>query len=170
MIYDLLLTGPLLPGVFASTVAALTGRPVTDVDVAGPDDHATRRWDAPVLCTHQHQYGDVTWYLEIQTPDPDLPEAAFAAGLAELLGHPVLFSTFDVRPSAYWLAAPNGLTTRARLEDLDEWEDDGEDLPGGLITAVRDFVPQLPHLRIDPIAEGRHADPFTEAADRPRGQ
>lgn len=169
MIYDLLLTGPLLPGVLASALAALTGRPVTEVDIAGPDDHATRRWDAPVLCTHHHQHGDTTWYLEVRTPDPDRPEAAFAAGLAELLGQPVLFSALGVRPSAYWLAAPNGLTTRARLEAPDEPEDE-EDLPGGFITAVRDFVPQLPHLRIDPIAEGRHADPFTEAADRPTGR
>ncbi|GAA2105431.1 hypothetical protein GCM10009759_42490 [Kitasatospora saccharophila] len=163
MIHDL------LPGVLASALATLTGRPVTDVDVAGPDDHDTRRWDAPVLCTHDHRYGDVTWSLEIHDPDPGRSEVSFAAGLAELLGRPVLFSALDVRPSAYWLAAPNGLITRARLTEPDEAAEDA-DLPGGSISAVRDFVPQLPHLRLDPIAEGRYADPFTEAADRPPGR
>ncbi|MFJ1753607.1 hypothetical protein [Kitasatospora sp. NPDC088134] len=164
MTYNLFLTGSLQRDSITDVLAEQFGRPADDVDVADADDYDSRNWDATVSCTYEQVHGDVTWSLDIHVPD-DLParpaEGRLAAALAGKLGQPVLFAAAEPLPSAYWLAAPGGLLTRARL-----YESDDEDATF-TIDAVAQPVPELPDVPVDRqaevIREYRVSTPVTDA-------
>jgi hypothetical protein len=150
MTYYLLLVGDLVVARLAAALAALASVAVEAVDVALVDT-AERAWDAPVLCTYEAVHGDVSWSLDVYLSDavssaPD--EAAAAAFLAVTLGLPVLYSAQPFPPSAYWLAAPDGLRTRARVYD-----DDQDDTTALVIDAVAAPVASLPGMRVAALPE-----------------
>ncbi|MEW1909443.1 hypothetical protein AB0442_13455 [Kitasatospora sp. NPDC085895] len=164
MTYNLLLTGDLDHGLIAAGLAEQFGLPTGEVDVAGADDYDNRNWDAVVSCTYERVLGDVTWALDIHAAAdrPGLPsESQLAAGLAGRLGRSVLFPAQESLPSAYWLAAPGGLVTRARLLI------DDEDEVTYTIDAVEQAVPDLPSTPVqrqpEVIREHRPATPATDA-------
>jgi hypothetical protein len=173
MMYNLLLTGPLKRDSVVGVLAEQLGCPVGEVDVAGADDYDDRNWDATVSCTYEQIHGDVTWSLDVYAPDehPVRPtDATLAVALADTLGQPVLFGAEERMPSAYWLAAPHGLLTRARLYESDTEE------AGFTIDAVGRPVPELPDVPVDRqpevIREHHVATPVSEAfnawlAERP---
>ncbi|MFD8599023.1 hypothetical protein ACFV1L_28875 [Kitasatospora sp. NPDC059646] len=164
MTYNVLLTGMLPRDRVAAVLAELFRQPLDEVDVAGADDYDDRNWDATVSCTYEPVHGDVSWALDVYVPDghPVRPaESELAAALAEALGQPVLFAAAEHLPSAYWLAAPHGLLTRARL-----YESDDEDA-GYTLDAVGRPVPGLPDVPVDRqpevIREHRVATPVSDA-------
>jgi hypothetical protein len=151
MTYDLLLIGDLHLARLTAALSVLVAVPVEAVDVAAADGGEDRNWDALVLCTYEAVRGDVTWSLDVHVSDavpaaPDLAAAAEQLTLA--LGVPVLFSAQAFPPSAYWLAAPDGPRTRARVYDVDS--DDGTAL---VIDAVERPVAALPGVRVEPQPE-----------------
>ncbi|MGW2421909.1 hypothetical protein ACWC0C_22095 [Streptomyces sp. NPDC001709] len=151
MIYDVLLSRPLPPDTLADTLARCLGVRPADVDVADEDtDQELRDWDALVLCGTAAVSGDVTSVLDIyvrESVQPQLPEADFAAALARSAGVLVLYPAESFPPSAYWLAAPDGVVTRARLYGPDD------DVPHYRIDAVEAPVDELPDTRVARIPE-----------------
>lgn len=136
-----------------------------DVDLADPDEVPVdaRNWQAIVNCEYSRLYGDLNWSLDIWVVDglPQLPtEAELATCLAEQLGTVVLYPAPEPLPSAYWLAAPGGVLTRARLYPVDEVEN------AYRIDAVEQAVPLLPQVtpaRIpEVIRENRPPAPLAE--------
>lgn len=108
---------------------------------------------APVAAARRHAApGDVAWLLDVSCAD-DVPrqpsEREFAVWLAGRLGSGVLFPAESFPPSAYWLAAPGGPVTRARVHDIDADDAEG-DLIGYAIDAVGAAVPGMPQLRVIP--------------------
>ncbi|MFB7669179.1 hypothetical protein ACFC1R_35585 [Kitasatospora sp. NPDC056138] len=147
MTYIFLLTGVLEIGRISAALAGCFGLPPGEVDIAVSGE-ADRNWDAAVLCTYEQLGGDVTWSLDVYVPKAhtsNSTEGQTAAALAEHLGQAVLYPAESYPPSAYWLAAPHGLTTRARLyvEDLEDGDCEYA------IDAVGHFVPELPLLRVE---------------------
>jgi hypothetical protein len=149
MTYDLLIAGDLDRAVLAGVLAELAGVSAGAVDIAGRDVD-DRGWDSPVLCTFEPVGGDVSWLLDIYLVPGAArePDVAVAAGLiAARLGAPVLWAAEGSRPSAFWLVAPDGTRTRARV-----YEDDG-DVAAYRVDAVETAVPQLPGARVEPLPE-----------------
>jgi hypothetical protein len=146
MTYDLFIIGDLDRDRLAAALASLTAVPVASVDVS-PEDSDDRDWDATVSCTYTPVTGDLDWQLDIYLNGvPTEPsEADAAAYLAEHLDHVVLYPAPIELPSAYFLATPDGLVTRARLyrDDEDEFE----------VNAVERAVPQLPSAPVAPQPE-----------------
>ncbi|MGE7434032.1 hypothetical protein [Kitasatospora sp. NPDC001175] len=150
MTYNLLLTGELERDQIVAALAEQFVVPASEVDVVDADDLNSRNWDAIVSCTYEQVNGDVTWSLDIYATEdhpihPD--ERQLAAGLADQLGQPVLFPGEERLPSSYWLAAPNGMLTRARLYESDQ---------GGhayTIDAVGQHIPELPDLPVARLPE-----------------
>ncbi len=142
--FDLLVAGDADPDRFAEALARATGRPIGDVDVAD-EDTMDRRWEAPVLVTFRPSAGDIQWVLDVTAPLGS-HHADVALGLAEALGVPVLYDTGLLRPSSYWLAAPAGFRTRARVYDgPDDQGDAGAPLT---IDAVERAVAELPRVPV----------------------
>ncbi|TJZ53060.1 hypothetical protein FCH28_18125 [Streptomyces piniterrae] len=139
----------------ARGLAEAFGRPAHDIGVAAEDfDVDTRDWSRPVLCDYHRVDGDATWVLDLYaTTEITDPPAARTIGrtLATALGRPVLYeaSAPIFRPSAYWVATPDGHTGRARL--YDPGDVDGRD--GFVIHAAELPIPQLPHVPVDFIYE-----------------
>jgi hypothetical protein len=146
MTYDLLLAGDLDVPRLTAALAALASVPLEAADVAAVEAE-DRNWDAPVLCTYEAVQGDVSWSLDVHLRD-DVPaapdEAAAAEFLAAALDMPVLYPAEPFPPSAYWLAAPDGPRTRARVYEIDK--DDGTAL---VIDAVARPVAALPGVRAE---------------------
>ena len=146
MIYNYFLTAELNSDRLREALALAFAVPLASVDVSAADDY-DRDWEAAVACGYEQSLGDATWSLDIVCGDeqPGTPtEKHVALVLAEELGQAVLFPAEPFPPSAYWLSAPGGLRTRARL-----YEEDGEDGPHYVIDAVGRPVPGLPGLRVD---------------------
>ncbi|WP_157408531.1 hypothetical protein [Actinoplanes sp. N902-109] len=117
--YDLLIAGDVSPVRLRAALAGIFGVPVDDVDVAD-EDAGERNWQAAVLCTCAPRGGDITWALDVHATDVaplQVSVAEAADDLARELRVPVLYDAGGVRPSAYWLAAPDGVRTRARVYD-----------------------------------------------------
>ncbi|MEU6347287.1 hypothetical protein ABZ883_40855 [Streptomyces sp. NPDC046977] len=151
MIYDLLLVDPRRPDALAASLAAVLDVPVGEVDVGHEDGDADdRNWDALVLCTYGEPRGDLSLVLSIYTRD-EVPcqaeERGFASLLAAEVRTAVLFSAEGLRPSAYWVATPDGVVARARLHESDD------DPPSLHVDTVEAPVPQLPRTPVARIPE-----------------
>lgn len=164
MIYTLFVIGELDWSRLAAALASLTSVPVDMVDVTDADDSDNRHWDAAVSCTYTRVAGDLTWLLDVYLTEavpaqPTEPQAA--AHLAEQLGTAVLYPAAVALPSAYWLTAPGGLRTRARLYSLDE----NNERTVYRIDAVEQPVPSLPAVPValqpEVIREYRVPTPIT---------
>ncbi|WUD71977.1 hypothetical protein OG937_09855 [Streptomyces sp. NBC_00510] len=155
----------------AAALARVFGVPPSEVDIAA-DGVIERNWEALVSCTTGEPFGDVTLSLDIYVlaaVTADRPaEHQLAAELAEVLRTPVLFAAEGVRPSAFWVATPEGVVARARVGDTDE--------PGEfIVAAVEAPVARLPHVRVIRIPEAvwdlEMATPIADAfRDRPAGE
>lgn len=161
MTYDLFLIGDLDRARLAAGFASLAGVPVDAVDVAS-EDAGERNWAAPVSCTYTQVDGDVNWQLDVYLDDAISAapsEADAATRLAEQLDQVVLYPAPIELPSAYWLVAPGGLVTRARL-----YRDDDDKFQ---LAAVERAVPQLPSVPVarqpEVIREYRVPAPITAA-------
>ncbi|MEU6879739.1 hypothetical protein [Streptomyces sp. NPDC046712] len=141
-----------------------------------------RDWDAPVLCGYETVAGDLALSLDVWTPHapatpdartardaataPDAPtapgaptapnEPTAALRLAVLSGTTVLYPATDLRnPSAYWAATPDGLVTRARVEESDDPAE-----PRLTVEAVEARVPHLPGARVQLLPEVYRSEPI----------
>jgi hypothetical protein len=157
--YNLLTVDALNPDTVTVALAACLDVAVDDVDVADPDtDPDLRNWDAAVSCELQPVHGDLTWSLDIYAQETvvDQPlEPELAARFAKAVKTTVLFPASEALPSAYWVATPQGLLTRARLEPSED------EPPVYTVTAVEAPVPQLPRAtvtRIDEIVREQRPD------------
>ncbi|MFE7181181.1 hypothetical protein [Streptomyces erythrochromogenes] len=164
MTYSLLTVGSIAPEAMAPALAGCFGVPVGDVDAADPDgDPDARNWDAPVSCEHRAVFGDVSWSLDIYVDEsvPDRPlESDLAVRFARVTGVTVLFPASEAPPSAYWVATPEGLLTRARLELSDD------EPHRYVVTAVEAPVARLPRATVTRFAEiVREQRPGTPLAD-----
>lgn len=124
---------------------------VQDVDVADEDtDQDLRNWDALVLCEKTVVSGDVSTSLDIYVQNfvqPQPTERDLASALARLMPALVLFPAEEAPPSAYWLAAEDGLVTRVRLNASDDEES------GYTIDTVEAPVARLPRVPVARIPE-----------------
>jgi hypothetical protein len=148
--YNLLLVGELHPSHLAVALASLSSLATTAVDVSSADSD-DRNWQAAISCTYERAGEDITWLLDIYfseavTAPPG--ESKLAAHLAEHLGIIVLYPAAEAPPSAYWLAAPGGLRTRARVYDQEK-----DDRVIYKIDAVEKSVPALPKVSVAPMPE-----------------
>jgi hypothetical protein len=117
--YDLLVAGDFSFARLRAALARINEVPVDAVDVAAADVE-DRDWQAAVLCTGEPRTGDISWSLDIYVTDAAGVERSVAESAEELafeLRVPVLYDAGGVRPSAYWLVAPDGPRTRARVYD-----------------------------------------------------
>jgi hypothetical protein len=145
--YYLLTTGHVDFVRLRAVLAALASVPVDMVDVAG-EGVMDRNWQAAVLCTYSPTSGDIRWNLDLYFSDAvrvQPAEADAAAELARVLQVPVLYDAGLVRPSAFWLAAPDGPRTRARVFDGDD--------DSLVIDAVARPVELLRGVRVDVVPE-----------------
>lgn len=170
--YDLLIAGDIAFARLRGALARINEVPVDAVDVA-ESDAEDRNWQAAVLCTCAPRTGDITWSLDIFVTDAagaqrSVAEAAEA--LAYELRVPVLYDAGGVRPSAYWLAAPDGPRTRARVYDGPEDNDDGS----LVIDAVERPVALLPNVRValqpEAIKDHLVPHPIADAFDTMLGE
>lgn len=141
--YDLLVAGEISFARLRAALARINGVPVEAVDVA-EEDVEDRNWQAAVLCTCGRRTGDIVWSLDIYVSDAAGAQRSAAETAEELayeLRVPILYDAGGVRPSAYWLAAPDGPRTRARVYD-------GPDDGSLVIDAVARPVASLPHVRV----------------------
>ncbi|MFE5724039.1 hypothetical protein [Streptomyces erythrochromogenes] len=164
MTHNLLTVDSIRPEAMALALAGCFGVAVGDVDVADPDgDPDARNWDAPVSCEHRAVFGDASWSLDIYADESvtDRPlESDLAVWFARAVGTTVLFPASEAPPSAYWVATPEGLLTRARLELSDD------EPPRYAVTAVEAPVAQLPQATVTRFAEiVREQRPDTPLAD-----
>jgi hypothetical protein len=168
MTYDLFTIGDLDRARLAAALAALVSVGVDAVDVSAEDagEADDRDWDATVSCVYTAVAGDLDWQLDIYLNGvADEPsEAEAAAYLAEQLDQVVLYPAPVVLPSAFWLAAPGGRVTRARLYQDDERFQ---------LDAVERAVPELPSVRVEAqpevIREYRQPVPITAALGESAG-
>jgi hypothetical protein len=151
MTYNLLTVEPLTLGTAAAALAQCLHVPVQGVDVADEDtDQDLRNWDALVLCEKATVLGDVSTSLDIyvqESVQPQPSERELASALAQATHSAVLFPAEEAVPSAYWLAAEDGLVTRTRLNSSDD------ERPRYTIDVVEAPVAQLPHVPVGRIAE-----------------
>ena len=170
--YDLLMAGDIAFARLRAALARINGVPVDAVDVAEADVE-DRDWQAAVLCTCERRTGDITWSLDISVSDavavpPSVAETA--EELAYELRVPVLYDAGGVRPSAYWLAAPDGPRTRARVYDGPGDSDDGS----LVIDAVERPVASLPNVRVawqpEVIRDHPVPHPIADAFDTTLGE
>ncbi|MFJ3974948.1 hypothetical protein [Streptomyces sp. NPDC090021] len=164
MTYSLLTVDPIGPEAMALALAGCFGVVVGDVAAADPDgDPDARNWDAPVSCEHRPVFGDISCSLDTYADESvtDQPlESDFAVRFARAVGTTVLFPASEAPPSAYWVATPEGLLTRARLELSDD------EPPRYAVTAVEAPLAQLPQATVTRFAEiVREQRPATPLAD-----
>ncbi|MEF3118205.1 hypothetical protein [Streptomyces chrestomyceticus] len=165
MTYNIFLVDSPDPGVMAQALAAILQVPVKEIDVADADgDPDERHWEALVSCEYSYVQGNLSYSAEIYAQDSvphQPPEAQLSAALAERIGTPVLYPPTEAPESAHWLVTPEGLTTRARL---DESEDED---PSYTVTAVEAFVRQLPDVPVrhlpEVVREQKVVTPLTDA-------
>ncbi|MFJ9854557.1 hypothetical protein [Streptomyces sp. NPDC101150] len=119
-------------------------------DEAGADAE-DRNWGARVLCSAGPVGGDCSWLLEVYAHGlAEVPDSrTLGLRLARLAGRVVLYSAPLARPSAYWMATPDGRVGRARMYDPED------DWPVGTwrLDAVELETPQLPFVPVEFIYE-----------------
>jgi hypothetical protein len=150
MTYDLLLAGDFDRAILADAIADLAGVTTDAVDIASRDAQ-DRAWNSPVLCTYEPVGGDLAWLLDIYLGAGAIrePDVSVAAQLiASRLGTPVLWAAQETPPSAYWLATPDGMRTRARVYD-----EENDDVATYRLDAVEKSVSQFPAVRVEPLPE-----------------
>ncbi|WP_329317951.1 hypothetical protein [Streptomyces sp. NBC_01262] len=165
MTYNFLTVGTITPEAIAAALAKHLGVAVSEVDVADADgDPDERNWDALVSCEYSAVRGDVAWSLDIYAQDAvahQPTERTLASAFASATQRAVLFPAEGTRPSAYWLATPEGVVTRARLLASDDEE------PVYTVDAIEAPVPQLPNAKLTRIPEAvrelQIATPTTDA-------
>lgn len=145
MNYNFFIAGSMEPTRLRTFLADQFAVPEAEVDLADPDEVPVdaRNWAAAVNGEYSRMSGDLDWSLDVYVQEgaSAFPgEAELATSLAEQLGTVVLYAAQEPLPSAYWLAAPGGLVTRARLYPAD----DGEGIYH--IDAVEQAVPLLPQV------------------------
>ncbi|MDG4785353.1 hypothetical protein O7626_05295 [Micromonospora sp. WMMD1102] len=163
MTYYLMIFGELHRDRLVSALATLFALPVEQVDVGDSDD-VDRNWSAQVICTVAPVTGHLHWQLEIYPTDtivPQPPESVVAVVLAQQLGTVVVYPGPEPLPSAYWLVAPDGRRTRARIVD-----DGGAEESVYRIEAVEHPVAVFPDLAVaalpEVIREHRMPTPVTD--------
>jgi hypothetical protein len=165
MTYNLLLTGELDHAVLTAALVELFTVPPTAVDVTYEDSTEWNR-DALVSCSCVRAERDVTWELdvyiaEVVTSPPG--ETEVAAQFSRRFGYPVLCPAESNPPSAYWLAAPDGLVTRARVDNVATEDSDHAEL---VIEAVERSVASLPGVPVilqpEVIHEHRMPTPLSD--------
>ncbi|MEU0844446.1 hypothetical protein ABZ370_33895 [Streptomyces sp. NPDC005962] len=151
MTYNIFLVDSCDPGIMAEALAEIFQVPVMEVDVADADgDQGNRYWDALVSCECSRVYGNVSLSLDIYAQDSvkhQPTEAQFCAALARRIGTPVLYPPQESPISAHSLVTPEGVVTRARL---DETEDED---PSFTVTAVEAFIENLPDVPVAHLPE-----------------
>ncbi|MFI2242688.1 hypothetical protein [Streptomyces chrestomyceticus] len=151
MTYNIFLVDSPDADTMTQALAAILQVPVKEIDVADANgDPDERHWEALVSCEYAHVHGNLSYSAEIYAQDSvaDQPsEAQFSAALAELIGTPVLYPPTDSPESAHWIVTPEGLTTRARLDESEDEE------PSYTVTAVEAFVRQLPDVPVKHLPE-----------------
>ncbi|MFG2920539.1 hypothetical protein ACGFYA_03375 [Streptomyces sp. NPDC048305] len=142
-----------------SALARVVGVPAGDVDVS-EDSNARLDWSAAVLCDYEPLTGDLALAWDVRvSPELSPPsEGEAARRLASALGSTVFHPTAGVRPSAYWATTPEGVTTRARVLDMDPGmcgtPDENVDGPPALVVdAAESPLAQLPGARVELIRE-----------------
>ncbi|GAA2564179.1 hypothetical protein GCM10010435_40540 [Winogradskya consettensis] len=146
--YDLLIAGDLDVVRLRVALCRINEVPLDEVDVAD-EDAEDRNWQAIVLCTFAPRSGDIRWALDVYVTEAAPVRRSVAESAEELaveLRVPVLYDAGGVRPSAYWLAAPDGPRTRARVYD-------GPEEGSLVIDAVERPVALLPRVRVAPQPE-----------------
>ncbi|SEK35048.1 hypothetical protein [Streptacidiphilus jiangxiensis] len=148
----LLLTGPMVADhALADALGHVLGVPAEDVHIG--EDWTDESAGARVVCLRWAcPPRDVVWAMEVfplQGVAATPSERELCSALAEGLGQAVVFPAESFPPSAYWLAAPGGLVTRARLHDVDGIGPDGDET-GYDIDAVGAAVPGMARLRVVP--------------------
>jgi len=169
MTYNIFLIDGCDPGVMAEALAEIFQVPVKEVDVADADgDQEDRYWDALVSCEYSHVHGNVSISLDIYAQDSvkqQPAEAQFSAALARRIGTPVLYPPQESPLSAHSLVTPEGVVTRARLDETEDEE------PSFTVVAVETFIENLPDVPVthlpEVVREQKIATPlsdsFTEA-------
>ena len=169
MTYNIFLVDSCAPDVMAEALAEIFQIPVKEVDVADADgDQEDRYWDALVSCEYSHVHGNVSISLEIYAQDSVKrrpTEAQFSAALARRIGTPVLYPPQESPLSAHSLVTPEGVVTRARLDETEDEE------PSFTVVAVETFIENLPDVPVthlpEVVREQKIATPlsdsFTEA-------
>jgi hypothetical protein len=151
MTYNFLTVGPITPEAITAALAKHLGVAVSEVDVADADgDPDERNWDALVSCEYSAVRGDVNWSLDIYAQDAvahQPTERRLASAFASATQTAVLFPAEETFPSAYWLATPEGVVSRARLLASDDEQ------PVYTVDAVEAPVPQLPNAELTKIPE-----------------
>ncbi len=142
-----------------SALARVVCVPTGDVDVSEESD-GHHDWSAKVLCDYEPLTGDLALAWDVRvSPELSPPsEKEAARRLAAVLGSTVFHPTAGVRPSAYWATTPEGVTTRARVLDLDPGvcgkPDENDDGPPALfVDAAEAPLAQLPGARVERIPE-----------------
>jgi hypothetical protein len=165
MTYNLFLVDSRDPDVMTEALAAVFRVPAAEVDVADADgDQEDRNWEALASCEYSHVFGNVSLSLDIYAQDAvgqQPSESDFSAALARQLGTPVLYPPLESAMSAHWLVTPDGLTTRARLNESDD------DELTFTVTAVEAFVDRLPDVPVmhlpEVVREQKIATPLTDS-------
>ncbi|AJT64829.3 hypothetical protein T261_3159 [Streptomyces lydicus] len=125
-----------------------------EVDIAYDEDGVAaedRNWAAPVQCEAYPVHGDCSWILQLYAHGlAEVPDSrTLGLRLARWAGRVVLYSAPLIRPSAYWMATPDGRVGRARMYDPeDDWPDGTWRLETMELT-----VPQLPCVTVDVVYE-----------------
>lgn len=166
MSYDFVLVTEVDWKDLATALAHVASVSVGEVEVADDDVPGNRLWRVPVSCGYSKAWGDATWSLNITFSSEvpaQLSEPKVAGQLADLLGLPVLYPNGGLRPDAFWLAAPGGRRTRARVGDIDD-----PCIQGIRLEAVEELLPSVPEsvpvmLLTEIISDYVMDKPFTSA-------
>ncbi|RKT05357.1 hypothetical protein BX286_3353 [Streptomyces sp. 3211.6] len=150
------------PEVVARVLAETFRVPLQSVDVSPASEMDDRNWDATVTCDYELLPGDLPGQLSVYGAEevPDQPaEEDLAAALARALATPVLVS-WGRAPSIHRVVTPEGLTTFARVEELE-----GEEA-GCTVSTTQVAVAGFPHAVVAGLPEvARELPVSTPVAD-----
>lgn len=151
----------------AQALAEVLSLPREAVDVGDGDDES-RNWGASAICTVTPLGGDLRLHLDLYVLDEvqlQPSQEIVAALLAARLDTVVAYEAMSTPPSAFWLVGPDGVRTRARIDD----DESDEDLARYRIDAVEQPLAALPDVRVAAIPEvilGHHIPtPLTDQFD-----
>ncbi|MFI0779477.1 hypothetical protein [Streptomyces sp. NPDC021212] len=163
MTYNIFLVDSCDSGVMAEALAEIFQVPVKEVDVADGDQE-DRYWDALVSCEYSHVRGNVSTSLDIYAQDSvkqQPTEAHFSAALARRIGTPVLYPPQESPISAHSLVDPEGMVTRARLDETEDEE------PSFTVVAVEAFIENLADVPVvhlpEVVREQKIATPLSDS-------
>ncbi|MFC9427515.1 hypothetical protein [Streptomyces sp. NPDC056987] len=165
MIHNFLVADMFLPSSLGDVLAEVLSVDPLAVDTADVDGCLEGRdWEALVLGDYAVVQGDLAALLEIQLAEQFRwpPDTAELAGvLSQRLNTVLLWHAEEAIPSAYWIVTPDGVVTRARVE-----QSEGPDLDY-TVAVVEESVPRFPsarvHLLPEIFREERIATPATDA-------